>query len=237
LDPQEYKIPDICIRSRALLTMEPVQRRYLGLFAMGYSHKQIGDGHGLSKSRISNVISNCGYRIKLFNLPDPTNMWGVPSKLGILNPFISDEVFCAWVPGLPPSVNSAYPNRTGAGKGRYISAEGKMWKGVAGASIESCGKLFAQCEVPIVGRTGVSVFLHVPKKLKDKELVIPNWDTNNRLKIVLDVLTEMQVWPDDRWNDDCSITRVYDDGIDEPLTEIIVWKSFDVERFNERIFP
>lgn len=158
------------------------------------------------------------------------------SQLGIIEPLLSPMVFCSEIRGLPPSVNSAYPNVPGKGasKGRYISREGREWKLLAAKCLRDSAWNPRNCDIPIPAPTGVKIFLHLPYD-KDGMMKIPNWDVDNRVKIVLDSLTENGIWEDDRWNETVEVHRTYSRELTEPVTETIVWQKRGVEELERKL--
>lgn len=198
-------------RTSLIYSASTRQRQCIGLYSLGLSHKKIGEILHISHHTVKNVVAAFAKKIR-----GDRHAWSLPQQLDILQPFMAEKVFCFSMPGLPPSVNGAYPNRKGRGKGRYLSKEAEQWKAHGMAAIKQATFIAKNSPLPIEGATGVTIFLHMPGPN------VPNWDVNNRIKIVLDLLTSAKVWPDDRWNEFCQCRRTYGE-VDEITTEVIVY--------------
>ena len=199
------------IRTDLIFAATQRQRQCAGLFSLGLSQARIGELLNISPHTVKNVVAAFTRK-----MGKDAKSWSLPSRLGILQPFMAERVFCFSMSGLPPSVNGAYPNRKGRGKGRYLSKEAEKWKAHGMAAIKQAGFIAKNSPLPMEGATGVAIFLHMPGTN------VPNWDVNNRIKIVLDLLTSAKVWPDDRWNEFCQCRRTYGE-VDEITTEVIVY--------------
>jgi len=218
------------LRPAILFCLTRRQRMVTALNAMGYSSKKIAAIDGCSTKAVVSALCNARKKLEKENLWSMECGTNFASQLGIIEPLLSPMVFCSEIRGLPPSVNSAYPNVPGKGasKGRYISREGRVWKLLAAKCLRDSAWKPRNCDIPIPAPTGVKIFLHIPYA-KDGTLKVPNWDVDNRVKIILDSLTENGVWEDDRWNETVEIHRRYSSELTEPVTEIIVWRKGGVE--------
>lgn len=224
------------LRPAILFCLTRRQRRVTALNAMGYSSKKIAAIDECSTKAVVSALCNARKKLEKENLWYMECGTNFASQLGIIEPLLSPMVFCSEIRGLPPSVNSAYPNVPGKGasKGRYISREGREWKLLAAQSLRNSAWKKGNCEVPITAPTGVKIFLHLPYD-KDGMMKIPNWDVDNRVKIVLDSLTENGIWEDDRWNESVEVHRTYSRELTEPVTEIIVWQKRGVEELERKL--
>lgn len=224
------------LRPAILFCLTRRQRRVTALNAMGYSSKKIAAIDECSTKAVVSALCNARKKLEKENLWSMECGTNFASQLGIIEPLLSPMVFCSEIRGLPPSVNSAYPNVPGKGasKGRYISREGREWKLLAAQSLRNSAWKKGNCEVPITAPTGVKIFLHLPYD-KDGMMKIPNWDVDNRVKIVLDSLTENGIWEDDRWNESVEVHRTYSRELTEPVTEIIVWQKRGVEELERKL--
>lgn len=111
------------------------------------------------------------------------------------------------VPGLPPSLWSAYGRRRNGGL--FLTDRAASWK--VAAAIEA-RRVFKG--PPLAGRLGVSILF----KTKGRG----RWDADNRLKVTLDAMTEAGLWEDDRLIDDLQV-RV-EPGHKTNETEIRAWE-------------
>jgi len=103
---------------------------------------------------------------------------------------------------LPPSANSAYINIPGRGRARSASHE--KWKNSAGWEIQ------IQRVPKVAGHYAVNIF--APQKMRG--------DIDGRIKLILDLLVEMGVTPDDRFCDRCSIERSGDVTAGRVIVEV-----------------
>lgn len=206
------------------------------LNAMGYSSKKIAAIDECSTKAVVSALCNARKKLEKENLWSMECGTNFASQLGIIEPLLSPMVFCSEIRGLPPSVNSAYPNVPGKGasKGRYISREGRVWKLLAAKCLRDSAWKPRNCDIPIPAPTGVKIFLHLPYD-KDGMMKIPNWDVDNRVKIVLDSLTENGILEDDRWNETVEVHRTYSRELTEPVTETIVWQKRGVEELERKL--
>jgi Holliday junction resolvase RusA-like endonuclease len=92
---------------------------------------------------------------------------------------------CFTLPGLPPSINTAYHYRTGGGKQRTPAAV--AWQDGATLAIRAA----ATDRAPWPPRTPLAVFVRLaaPDMLR--------WDADNRVKALLDALAGCQALPAD----------------------------------------
>ena len=230
MDRLESKIFEPGLRPSIIISLTARQRRFAGLTDLGYSYKQIAAMDGCSTKAVASALFNVRKKMEREYLWKQEDGACFAARLGIIEPLLSDRVFCSEIRGLPPSINSAYPNVPGKGalKGRYISKEGREWKLLAAKCLRDSAWKPRNCDIPIPAPTGVKIFLHIPYA-KDGTLKVPNWDVDNRVKIILDSLTENGVWRDDRWNETVEVHRRYSSELTEPVTEIIVWRKGGVE--------
>lgn len=82
---------------------------------------------------------------------------------------------------IPPSVNRAYANNFGRGKGRFLTKAARDWKAEAGWLIK-VAKLDR-----VTGRYQLAILL--PEKMRG--------DVSNRIKIAEDLLVTFGITPDD----------------------------------------
>jgi Holliday junction resolvase RusA-like endonuclease len=86
----------------------------------------------------------------------------------------------------PPSVNDYYANnKSGRGKGRYVTTRGKTWKRAALNELVAQGAALVNCPVRVRLDLGEDAFS-------------PNADCDNFVKPVLDLLKAAGVILDDR---------------------------------------
>jgi hypothetical protein len=102
---------------------------------------------------------------------------------------------------IPPSINSAYRNRTGGkGKGRLYAQATRTWLAAADAYTLAAGanrgKPAGQATW-IVGRWALTIRL--PHDFQ--------YDITNRIKLIEDGLVSREFVEDDKKNDDCRILR------------------------------
>lgn len=88
----------------------------------------------------------------------------------------------AEIPDLPPSLWTAYKTRRGGGK--CLSQKARDWKDFATIHL-----LRARPRKPLTGHVSLDIVLVA----KDNR----RWDVENRVKVLSDLLTEMQFWGDD----------------------------------------
>ena len=239
MDPRESSFTEAGLRTKILRSMTPRQRQNMALDSIGYKHRDIAEMMEISEQTSINTCFNVR-RFKLANLWDRKLGSNFPVRLGIVEPMMAWNVFCVSFSGLPPSANSAYPNIPGKGarKGRYISREAKEWKKMAFNTLLAAGLDRSNPVPPLCGHLGIHIYLHIPAKYNgDGDLAAPNWDTDNRTKIVLDSFKEAGIFPDDRWVDTVKTQRCYSDAenILLPMTEVIAWEQTGVDDIDARI--
>lgn len=112
------------------------------------------------------------------------------------------------VPGLPPSLWSAYGRRRNGGL--FLTDKAADWKIAAAIEARRAFK-----GPPLSGRIGVEVTFRVKSRGK--------WDADNRLKVTLDAMTEARVWEDDRLIDSLRVAVVAGHKANE--TEVRAWET------------
>lgn len=237
MGPQESSFTEAGLRTKILRSMTPRQRQNMALNSIGYKHRDIAEMMEISEQTSINTCFNVR-RFKLANLWDRELGANFPVRLGIVEPMMSWSVFCVSFDGLPPSVNSAYPNIPGKGarKGRYISREAKEWKKMAFNTLLAAGLDRSNPVPPLCGHLGIHIYLHIHAKYNSQgDLTVPNWDTDNRTKIVLDSFKEAGIFPDDRWVDTVKTQRCYCYNLPSPVTEVIAWEETGVDDIDARI--
>ena len=113
---------------------------------------------------------------------------------------------------MPPSVNSAYANRKGPGKGRVSTAALRSWKAAAGVRLDEALASIPQRPV-FTGLVHIAIRLPV------------NWasDADNRAKAIPDLLKAHGVLIDDKAKYVCGVhpTWVYDGSLGDEVEVII----------------
>ena len=237
MDQQASEFMEAGLRTLILRAMTPKQRQNVALDSLGYKHTEISEMMEIAKQTSVNTCFNVR-RYKLANLWDKEYGRNFATRLGIIEPMLSWNVFCVSFNGLPPSVNSAYPNvpSKGASRGRYLSKEAKDWKKMAFDTLIAAGLDRNNPVPPLCGHLGIHIYLHIPAKYNSQgDLTVPNWDTDNRTKIVLDSFKEAGIFTDDKWVDEVKTQRCYSEKILLPMTEVIAWEQTGVDDIDARI--
>jgi len=112
------------------------------------------------------------------------------------------------IPGLPPSLWGAY-GRVRNGSKKFLSPKAREWKSEAVSVIKEQFK-----RRPLEGRVEVVIKFLVKTRGR--------WDLDNREKLLIDSLTEANVWLDDQQIDFLSVSVHVDGSIKDPVTVVEV---------------
>ena len=126
MDQQASEFMEAGLRTLILRAMTPKQRQNVALTPSGTSTLEISEMMEIAKQTSVNTCFNVR-RYKLANLWDKEYGRNFATRLGIIEPMLSWNVFCVSFNGLPPSVNSGVSQRPeqGSNRGRYLSKEAK----------------------------------------------------------------------------------------------------------------